>query len=65
MIGALRQLAVLVDAGGENTWKSTETRAERGLFGAGMLALMILGLFPGGADFIVGRLPLMFEHLSR
>jgi formate hydrogenlyase subunit 3/multisubunit Na+/H+ antiporter MnhD subunit len=65
MIGALRQLAVLLAAGGENPWKSMETRAERGLFGAGMLALMILGLFPRGADFVVGRLPLMFEHLGR
>jgi NADH-quinone oxidoreductase subunit N len=65
MIGAMRQLALLVDAGGGNTWESTETRPQRGLLGAGMLALMILGLFPGAFDFIVGRLPLMFEHLSR
>jgi formate hydrogenlyase subunit 3/multisubunit Na+/H+ antiporter MnhD subunit len=65
MIGALRQLTVLTLSGHENPWIAKETLAQRGLLGAGMLALLVLGLVPHAPDFIVGRFPLMFEHLGR
>jgi len=33
-------------------------------FGAAMLALIILGIFPRASAFVVSRLPLMLEHLG-
>jgi formate hydrogenlyase subunit 3/multisubunit Na+/H+ antiporter MnhD subunit len=65
MIGAVRQLAVLADARGEEPTVPQETLTQRVMLGSGMLALILMGLFPRAATFVVDRLPLMFEHLVR
>ena len=65
MIGALRQLT-LVDASRLRAAADLprETLLERGMLGAGMMAIVALGLFPRVTGFVVDQLPLMFEHLS-
>jgi formate hydrogenlyase subunit 3/multisubunit Na+/H+ antiporter MnhD subunit len=65
MIGALRQLALIVGSPREAADIPRETILERGMLGAGMLAIVVLGIFPGITGFVVARLPLIFEHLSR
>jgi NADH-quinone oxidoreductase subunit N len=65
MIGAIRQLASLAQARSEEPFVSQETPLQRAMLGAAMLALVVLGLFPRAASFLVARLPLMFEHLAR
>lgn len=65
IVGAVRQLAVLVAPTEKNIDAPAETRLQRILLGAGALFLVLLGLFPQAADLIVARLPMMFEHLSR
>ena len=65
LIGAVRQLAVLVTQKEEAPWKPREAVIERGMLGIGVLGLFLLGLFPQATGFIVQKLPLMFEHLSR
>jgi multicomponent Na+:H+ antiporter subunit D len=65
MIGALRQLALIVGSPREVADIPRETLLERGMLGAGMLVLIGLGLFPRITSFVVDKLPLIFEHLSR
>ena len=65
LAGAVRQLAVLVTQGEEGPWKACENLVQRGLLGAGALGLFLLGTFPQVMTFMVQKLPLMFQHLSR
>lgn len=65
LVGAVRQLAVLVTEKEEGPWKSCESLIQRGMLGVGALGLFVLGLFPQSVSFIVEKLPLMFQHLNR
>jgi len=65
MIGAVRQLSLLVEARSEEPSVPQETVIQRAMLGGAMIALVVLGLFPRSASFLVARLPLMFEHLAR
>jgi NADH:ubiquinone oxidoreductase subunit 2 (subunit N) len=65
MLGAVRQLAVLVAPKDVGPGPAKETPTERSMLGIGVLALFLLGLYPQAASFVVGRLPQMFQHLSR
>ncbi len=64
LIGAVRQLAVLVTRTDEIPWTFTENLVQRGMLGIGMLGLFVLGIFPQSVAFIVQKLPLMFQHLN-
>jgi NADH-quinone oxidoreductase subunit N len=63
MIGAVRQLTQLLAARGDEVPIPAETAIQRGMLGLAMLALVVLGLYPRAASFLVTQLPLMFEHL--
>jgi len=65
MIGAARQLALLVGARSEEPNVPQETGLQRVMLGTGMLALVLMGVFPRAVAFLVDKLPLMFEHLVR
>lgn len=65
LVGAVRQLAVLVSQKQDAPWKSSEDFIQRGMLGIGVLGLFILGIFPRLVSFIVENLPLMFQHLNR
>jgi NADH-quinone oxidoreductase subunit N len=65
MIGALRQLTLVIGSRPEAADLRLETLLERGMLGAGILAVVVLGIFPRITEIVVGRLPLMFEHLFR
>ncbi len=65
LVGAVRQLAVLVSQKQENPWKSAEDFVQRGMLGVGVLGLFLLGIFPRVVSFVVQNLPLMFQHLNR
>ncbi len=64
LVGAVRQLAVLVSQKEETPWKSGENFIQRGMLGIGVLGLFLLGVFPQAIGFIVQQLPLMFQHLN-
>jgi NADH-quinone oxidoreductase subunit N len=65
LVGAVRQLAVLVMQKEESPWKPCEELIERGMLGIGVMGLFFLGIFPQVTVFIAQKLPLMFQHLSR
>jgi SAM-dependent methyltransferase len=65
LVGAVRQLAVLVTQKEEGPWKACEDLIQRGMIGLGALGLFILGVFPRVTAFVIDKLPLMFQHLSR
>ncbi len=65
LVGAVRQLAVLVSQKQETPWKSAEDFVQRGMLGVGVLGLFLLGIFPRVVSFVVQNLPLMFQHLNR
>ena len=65
LIGAVRQLAVLVIQTEEQPWRLGETLLQRGMLGIGVLGLFLLGIFPQSIAFLVQRLPEMFQHLNR
>jgi NADH-quinone oxidoreductase subunit N len=65
LVGAVRQLAVLVMQKEEGPWKSSEGLTQRGMLAIGLLCLFGLGILPGTVGFIVEKLPLMFQHLNR
>lgn len=65
MIGGLRQLGMLVSAQREPADLPQESLPQRIMLGAAATVLILLGVFPRAMDFIVMRLPLMFEHLAR
>jgi formate hydrogenlyase subunit 3/multisubunit Na+/H+ antiporter MnhD subunit len=64
-IGALRSLAVLTMAPENTNWESRETWSQLLLIGFGLLALVVLGLFPQWAQPLLANLPSMFEHLGK
>ncbi len=65
LIGAMRMMAVLVMGREETTWAFHESWVQRGLLGAGMIGLFVLGIFPQAARPLLEKLPLMFQHLGR
>jgi formate hydrogenlyase subunit 3/multisubunit Na+/H+ antiporter MnhD subunit len=65
MIGAVRQLARIFSARSEEPSVPQESLLQRGMLGAAMVALVVLGLYPRAAGFVVDRLPLIFAHLGR
>ncbi len=65
LVGAVRQLAVLVTQRQEGPWASGENLIQRGMLGIGVAGLFLLGIFPQVLGFIVLNLPLMFQHLHR
>lgn len=65
MIGALRQLSHLLGARGDETRVAQETVPQRVMLGAAMVAIVVMGLFPRAVGFLIDRLPLMFDHLTR
>lgn len=64
-IGALRSLAVLTMAPENTKWESRETWSQLSLLGFGLLALIVLGIFPQWAQPLLANLPSMFEHLGK
>jgi formate hydrogenlyase subunit 3/multisubunit Na+/H+ antiporter MnhD subunit len=64
MTGAVRTLAVSVMAPVETPWEMRESWAQAALVGLGILALILLGLFPQASQFLVENLPAMFERLG-
>jgi NADH-quinone oxidoreductase subunit N len=62
--GAIRMLAVLVMADEKTAWTSKESWAQRGMLGAGIIGLFILGLLPQAANPILDKMLLMFQHLG-
>ncbi len=65
LIGAVRQLAMLVMQKEDTAWASKEDLTQRTMLGIGMLGLFVLGIFPQSVGFIVEKLPLMFQHLGQ
>lgn len=64
-LGGLRQLAAVIGESGEQPIPPQESVLQRGMLGAGIALLVILGLFPRITELLTGPLPLMFEHLAR
>lgn len=64
LIGAVRNLAVFVMAEEGTGWSLHETRTQAGLLGAGVIGLLILGLFPQIMQPFLYQLPAIFEHLG-
>ncbi|HEX9333031.1 MAG TPA: proton-conducting transporter membrane subunit [Anaerolineales bacterium] len=65
LISAFRSLAVISMADEYTNWKLHESPTQMTMLGLGMIGLFILGLFPQTVQFVLGGLPLMFEHLGR
>lgn len=67
LIGAVRLLTVFVvgEGDGETAWAMKETLLQRGMLGLGLIALLILGIFPQTVRPMLENLPLMFQHLGR
>jgi formate hydrogenlyase subunit 3/multisubunit Na+/H+ antiporter MnhD subunit len=65
MIAALRQLTLVVSSPREAADLPQETPQERIMLAAGILAIIVLGLFPRVTGFVVEKLPMMFEHLMQ
>lgn len=62
---SIRMLAVLSLSPAEVDWQSRETWIQRILLGLGVLALLVLGLFPHWLQPLLDDLPLVFERLGR
>ena len=65
LVGAVRQLAVLVTHQEDARWTIHEDMVQRGMLGIGVAGLFLLGSFPQVIAFMINRLPLMFQHLNR
>jgi len=65
LISAFRSLAVISMADEYTNWKLHESPTQMTMLGLGMIGLFILGLFTQTVQFVLGGLPLMFEHLGR
>jgi formate hydrogenlyase subunit 3/multisubunit Na+/H+ antiporter MnhD subunit len=65
LVSALRSLAALAMAPENTLWESQENWTQRLLIGAGVLALLVLGLFPQWAQPFLANLPTMFDHLGK
>jgi hypothetical protein len=64
MAGAVRTLAVTVMTPVKTPWEMRESRTQAALVGLGILALILLGLFPQASQFLLKNLPAMFERLG-
>jgi formate hydrogenlyase subunit 3/multisubunit Na+/H+ antiporter MnhD subunit len=64
MVGAVRSMAVLVMSPEIEDWQFLEQWKPGILIGAGILLLMILGIFPQSMQIILKNLPSIFEHLT-
>lgn len=64
LIAALRTLAILAMAPDETPWQWNENRMQKMMLGLGILALLVLGLFPQLVRPLLIQLPLLFPHLG-
>jgi len=64
MTGAIRTLAVTVMTPVKTPWEMRESRAQAALIGLGILALILLGIFPQASQSLLENLPAMFERLG-
>ncbi len=64
-VSAVRVLASIMDAPEGATWRTLETPAQRLFIMAGLLGLVLLGLFPQWAFSLWTKLPAIFEHLAQ
>ncbi len=64
MIGAVRALGVTVMANA-GRWETHETRTQAALVALGILALLVLGLFPQASQFLLENLPALFKNLGQ
>lgn len=62
---AIRTLAVLNMAPENTSWETKESPAEKILIGAGIVTLLLLGLYPQWSQSFLANLPSMFEHLGK
>ena len=65
LTSAFRSLAVISMADEYTDWTRRENPTQIMMLGLGMIGLFLLGLFPQTVQFLLGNLPLMFEHLGR
>jgi formate hydrogenlyase subunit 3/multisubunit Na+/H+ antiporter MnhD subunit len=65
LTSAFRSLAVISMADEFTDWTRRENPLQITMLGLGMIGLFLLGLFPQTVQFLLGNLPLMFEHLGR
>lgn len=65
MTGAVRALGAAVLSETEHGWQSRETRLQVALISLGILALVVLGLFPQASQFLIENLPTLFENLGQ
>jgi len=63
-IGAVRTLAVSVMTPVKTPWEMRETWMQVALVGLGILALLLLGIFPQASRSLLENLPAMFEYLG-
>lgn len=64
-VSAMRTLAVLTQAPGNTPWVSQETWSQRIQIGIGLVAMLVLGLFPQWMQIFLYNLPALFEHLGK
>jgi NADH-quinone oxidoreductase subunit N len=65
LTSAFRSLAVISMADEFSDWTRRENPTQIAMLGLGMIGLFLLGVFPQTVQFLLGNLPLMFEHLGR
>lgn len=65
LTSAFRTLAVISMADEYTSWSARENPTQMTMLGLGIIGLFLLGLFPQTLQFVLGNLPLMFEHLGR
>jgi NADH-quinone oxidoreductase subunit N len=65
LTSAFRSLAVISMADEFTDWTRHENPTQIAMLGLGMIGLFLLGVFPQTVQFLLGNLPLMFEHLGR
>jgi formate hydrogenlyase subunit 3/multisubunit Na+/H+ antiporter MnhD subunit len=63
LTGTIRTLAVSVMTPSNTPWELRESRIQIVLISLGILALLVLGLFPQATQPILKNLPALFEHL--
>ena len=65
LTSAFRSLAVISMGDELTAWTRRESLTQMTMLGLGMIGLFVLGVFPQTVQFLLGNLPLMFEHLGR
>jgi NADH:ubiquinone oxidoreductase subunit 2 (subunit N) len=64
MVCATRLVSALLAKREEQQPPVQDNGMQKGFLGAAIVALLLLGLFPKTMNFLVTKLPLMFEHLA-